>query len=63
MCAESLWWRCHRRILSDALTVAGCEVTHVMEGGRKEPHRLTDAVRVVDGALIYDVGQGELLAK
>jgi len=63
MCAESLWWRCHRRILSDSLTVAGCEVIHVMEGGRKEPHRLTDAARVVDGALIYDVGQGELLAK
>jgi uncharacterized protein (DUF488 family) len=62
MCAESVWWRCHRRMLSDSLTVAGCEVRHIMEGGRLEPHRLTDAARVVGGVLVYDVGQQDLLA-
>ncbi|MGH2766182.1 MAG: nitroreductase family deazaflavin-dependent oxidoreductase, partial [Actinomycetota bacterium] len=34
MCAESLWWRCHRRMLADALVAAGCEVRHIMDGGR-----------------------------
>ena len=62
MCAESLWWRCHRRMLSDSLTVAGCSVAHLMEAGRREPHRLTDAARVEDGVLVYDVGQQDLLA-
>ena len=62
MCAESLWWRCHRRMLSDSLTIAGCSVLHLMEGGRREPHRLTDAARVEDGVLVYDVGQQDLLA-
>ena len=63
MCAESLWWRCHRRMLSDSLTVVGCTMIHLMAGGRQEPHRLTDAVRVADGVLIYDVGQQELSAQ
>jgi len=62
MCAESLWWRCHRRMLSDSLTVAGCSVAHVMEAGRREPHRLTDAARVEGGVLVYDVGQQDLSA-
>jgi uncharacterized protein (DUF488 family) len=65
MCAESLWWRCHRRLLSDSLVAAGCEVLHIMEGGRQEPHHLTGAARIVDGEVIYDLpeGQGELLAE
>lgn len=63
MCAESLWWRCHRRMLSDSLVTMGCEVVHLMEGGRQEPHRLSGSARVVDGKLVYDVpeGQQELL--
>jgi uncharacterized protein (DUF488 family) len=56
MCAETLWWRCHRRMLSDLLTVAGWDVTHLMNVGKSEPHRLWDVARVVDGALLYDVG-------
>lgn len=59
MCAESLWWRCHRRLLSDALLVAGSEVRHIMEGGRLEPHRLSRGARVVDGTLVYDVAAGQ----
>jgi uncharacterized protein (DUF488 family) len=56
MCAETLWWRCHRRMLSDLLTVAGWDVTHLIEIGKSEPHRLWDVARVVDGALVYDGG-------
>jgi uncharacterized protein (DUF488 family) len=56
MCAESLWWRCHRRMISDALTVAGCEVVHLLDEGRREPHRLNPSARVEGSRLIYDVG-------
>jgi uncharacterized protein (DUF488 family) len=63
MCAESLWWRCHRRMLADALLVAGCEVVHLMEGGRQESHRLSPSARVESGTIFYDVdvGQQELV--
>jgi uncharacterized protein (DUF488 family) len=64
MCSESLWWRCHRRMIADALLVAGHEVGHLLEGGRIQPHRLSPAARVHDGVLVYDVdepGQGRLL--
>jgi uncharacterized protein (DUF488 family) len=56
MCAETLWWRCHRRMLSDALTVAGWEVTHLLDVGKSEPHRLWDVARIVEGGLVYDGG-------
>jgi uncharacterized protein (DUF488 family) len=55
MCAESLWWRCHRRMLADALTAAGATVVHIMEGGRQDPHRLHPAARIVGGTPVYDV--------
>jgi uncharacterized protein (DUF488 family) len=56
MCAESVWWRCHRRMISDALTVAGCDVVHLLDEGRREPHRLNPSARVEGSRLIYDVG-------
>ena len=55
MCAESLWWRCHRRLLADSLLTAGCEVRHLMDGGKQEPHRLSPSARVEDDALVYDL--------
>ena len=60
MCSESLWWKCHRRILADRLTADGWEVRHlVTPGKRPEEHRLWDLARVdSNGLLIYD--QGEL---
>ncbi len=40
MCSESLWWRCHRRLVADFVSVArGVEVRHLMHDGRLEPHR------------------------
>jgi uncharacterized protein (DUF488 family) len=64
MCSESLWWRCHRRLLSDALLVRGCEVLHLMDGGRIDRHPLSSAARVDGDRLVYDVeeGQQQLLA-
>ena len=56
MCAETLWWRCHRRMLSDLLTVRGWEVLHILGPGKTEVHRPWDVARVVDGALVYDGG-------
>jgi uncharacterized protein (DUF488 family) len=59
MCAESLWWRCHRRMLADALTVRGCEVLHLMDGRDPVPHRIHPAARVVGTRLVYDVSEPE----
>ena len=54
MCAESLWWRCHRRIISDYLIAAGDEVLHVLGQDHTEPARMTPAARIRrDGALTY----------
>ena len=54
MCAERLWWRCHRRLIADRLTVDGWTVTHLLGGKKREPHRMWGTARVVDGQLIYD---------
>src|SRR5579862_4367675 len=57
MCSESVWWRCHRRLLADHLVlVRGLEVVHLMHDGRRTAHVLTDGVRLAGGALVYDTG-------
>jgi uncharacterized protein (DUF488 family) len=57
MCAETLWWRCHRRLLADAaVLVRGAEVLHLDHRGRLEPHRPTDGVRRDGDLLAYDLG-------
>jgi uncharacterized protein (DUF488 family) len=54
MCAETLWWRCHRRIISDYLLADGVAVIHVMGPGKLEPATLTPgARRLPDGKLLY----------
>ena len=58
MCAESLWWRCHRRLIADAAALCyGAEVVHLGHDARRSPHRLTDGVRLDcgSGKLIYDL--------
>ncbi len=55
MCAESLWWRCHRRMLADGLLASGCRVVHIMEGGRRDTHRLHPAARLERGLPVYDL--------
>jgi uncharacterized protein (DUF488 family) len=51
MCAEAPWWRCHRRLVADALLVRGWEVCHIAPDGRLVAHELPDFA-VVDGAEI-----------
>ena len=53
MCAERLWWQCHRRLLSDALAVRGLDVVHILDAAKTEPHHLTEFLRVQDGQLSY----------
>jgi uncharacterized protein (DUF488 family) len=63
MCSESLWWRCHRRLVADYVSVAReVEVRHLMHDGRVEPHRPSPGLRLRDdGLLVYDSGQETLL--
>jgi uncharacterized protein (DUF488 family) len=42
MCAETVWWRCHRRLIAELLTARGRTVIHLLSPGRREPHRLYD---------------------
>jgi uncharacterized protein (DUF488 family) len=54
MCAESVWWRCHRRIITDYLLAAGEDVWHIMGVEAIEPAKITPAARPGrDGALVY----------
>jgi uncharacterized protein (DUF488 family) len=54
MCAEAVWWRCHRRIVADYLLARGEAVFHILGEGRIEPARLTPgAAPQPDGALLY----------
>jgi uncharacterized protein (DUF488 family) len=56
MCAEALWWQCHRRLVSDALVAKGWEVLHVGSGKGVTAHVLPEFARVEDGMVIYDRG-------
>jgi uncharacterized protein (DUF488 family) len=60
MCAEALWWRCHRRLIADALLVHDFEVSHIDARGDAAPHRLTEQAVVEDGRLVYPPAQGRL---
>ena len=53
MCAEAVWWRCHRRIIADYLIARGCAVFHLMGQDRVESAKLTPAAKVVDGKITY----------
>jgi len=55
LCAESVWWKCHRRLIADAaMLLHDVPVIHLMPGGRQNPHIITDTGRVRDGQLFYD---------
>jgi uncharacterized protein (DUF488 family) len=55
MCSESVWWRCHRRLLADHLVaIRHLEVLHLMHDGRVTAHPLTSGVRVDGSTLVYD---------
>ena len=55
MCSESVWWRCHRRMVADAAALLhGVPVRHLMPDGRLTPHPPTSGVRVAGDELVYD---------
>ncbi|QOY63756.1 DUF488 domain-containing protein [Lysobacter sp. H21R4] len=53
MCAEAVWWQCHRGLISDDFKARGWEVIHLMAPGRSDEHPYTSAARIVDGKLDY----------
>lgn len=53
MCAEAVWWRCHRSMVADALTADGWQVWHIMSDGTLRAHRLSQPAHIVDGTLTY----------
>ena len=59
MCAEAVWWRCHRSLIADALVARGEPVLHILTPERAEPHVLRDFARVADGRVTYP-GEPEL---
>jgi len=53
MCAEGLYWRCHRSMIADFLKSKGIEVTHIFDGRHTQEHEYTECARVVGGQLSY----------
>ncbi len=60
LCAELLWWQCHRRLIADQLVARGGTVYHVRDETRVDRHRLWDLARVTPDGLFYPPVQTEL---
>jgi uncharacterized protein (DUF488 family) len=61
MCSETVWWRCHRRLLADAVVLLhALPVEHLLHTGRLEAHHPTPVARVDDKRLVYDGGAPSL---
>ena len=54
MCAEALWWRCHRSLIADFLKARGDEVIHILDARKTVIHPYTSAARIVEGRLSYE---------
>ncbi len=62
MCAEAVWWRCHRRIVADYLIAAGFAVEHIFDERKREPATMTPgALPRGDGTILYEGAQPRLL--
>jgi uncharacterized protein (DUF488 family) len=62
LCSESVWWRCHRRLIADHVALlTDVPLRHLLHDGRLDEHQPTDVVRVEDGRLRYDGGAPTLL--
>jgi uncharacterized protein (DUF488 family) len=60
MCAEAVWWRCHRALISDYLKARGIKVIHILDRNKTEPHPFTSAAKIVNDEVSY-VSSGPLL--
>ncbi|WP_043846489.1 DUF488 domain-containing protein [Crystallibacter crystallopoietes] len=55
MCSETVWWRCHRRLISDVLVLQhGVDVVHLMPGGKTSAHRPSEGARRTPAGLVWD---------
>lgn len=61
MCAEALWWRCHRALIADWLKANDWIVTHIVGPDKLEEHPYTSAARIVDGRLTYEAAEDATL--
>lgn len=59
MCAEAVWWRCHRSLIADYLKARGYKVLHIQSATKAEEHPFTSAARLVDGKLSYQAATVE----
>jgi uncharacterized protein (DUF488 family) len=60
MCAESLWWQCHRRLIADYLLARGHDVIHIESATKASPHKFVPPARIVGGSLSYAAEQLDL---
>ena len=61
MCAESVWWRCHRSMIADYLKAAGVTVEHIMSAGKNAIHPYTSAAKIINGRLTYGTADSDTL--
>jgi len=61
MCAEAVWWRCHRSLIADYLKARGMEALHILSANKVEPHPYTSAADIVDGVLSYASDRDRLI--
>jgi uncharacterized protein (DUF488 family) len=61
MCAEALWWQCHRRLIADALVALGHDVLHIQSRDTASPHKLIPPATIHHGQLSYAAEQTKLL--
>ena len=62
MCAEAVWWRCHRRLLADAAVLRrGADVRHLFHDGREQPHPVTEEARLEGDIVVFDAGAASLM--
>jgi uncharacterized protein (DUF488 family) len=63
MCAEAVWWRCHRALIADVLCVRGIKVVHIIDETHAVVHPYTSPARIVQGRLSYVLAEGKPLAQ
>jgi uncharacterized protein (DUF488 family) len=57
MCAETLWWRCHRRLIAELLLARGHEVVHLLRPGHSEPHRPWEPISETRDGVLHLCGE------
>jgi uncharacterized protein (DUF488 family) len=57
LCAETLWWRCHRRLIAELLHARGQEVVHLLRPGHSEPHRVWEPISETRDGVLYLCGE------